>query len=122
LQETKKPLGFLSIRNSRGVNGFGQDRLTKKETAFRLSLWCARRDLNSRLPEHMELSKLLFALNARLVSNIPIFPSDIFTLILLRVPVRVKMVCLFSLAKQSHKIPSFPTSTFYHRTYSGFLK
>ena len=116
MQETKKPLGFLSIRNSRGVNGFGQDRLTKKETAFRLSLWCAKLDLNSRFPEHMELLKLLFAQNARFVSNIPIFPTDIVTLILLRVPVRVKMVCLFSLAKHSHKTPPFPTSTFYHRT------
>ena len=72
--------------------------------------------MNSRFPEYMELLKLLFAQNSRFVSNIPIFPSDIFTLILLRVPVRVKMVCLFSLAKHSHKTPPFPTSTFYHRT------
>ena len=122
MQETKKPLGFLSIRNSREGNGFGQDRLTKKETAFRLSLWCARRDLNSRIPDYMEFLKLLFTPNSGFVSNIPIFPTDIVALILLRVPVRVKMVCLFSPAKQSHKIPSFPTSTFYHRTYSGFLK
>ena len=90
----------------------------RKRISFRISVsfWCARRDLNSRFPEYMELLKLLFVQNARLASNIPIFPTDTFILILLRVLVRVKMVCLFSLAKQSHKIPPFPTSTFYHRT------
>ena len=91
LQQTKKPLGFLLIRNSRGFNGFGKDRLTKKETVFRLSLWCARRDLNSRNLEYMVFLKLLFTQNARFASNIPIFPTDIFILILLRVLVRVKI-------------------------------
>jgi hypothetical protein len=34
--------------------------------------------------------------NAHFVSNIPIFPTDIFTLILLRVLVRVKIRVIFS--------------------------
>ena len=45
----------------RGFSRFGKDRLTKKETAFQLSLWCARRDLNSTLSEYMVFLKLLFA-------------------------------------------------------------
>ena len=47
--------------------------------------------MNSRFVEYMEFLKLLFAQNARFVSNIPIFPTDIFALILLRVFVRVKI-------------------------------
>ena len=39
----------------------------------------------------MVFLKLLFTQNARFVSNIPIFPTDIFALILLRVFVRVKI-------------------------------
>ena len=87
----QKNLWFHFNRNHRGFNRFSQDVLTKKETAFRLSLWCARRDLNSSLVEYMVFLKLLFAQNTCFVSNIPIFSTDIFTLILLRVPVRVKI-------------------------------
>ena len=87
----KKPLGFRFNWNPRGFIGFGKDQLIKKETVFRLSLWCARRDLNSRFVEYMEFLKLLFTQNARFVSNIPIFPTGFFTLILLRVLVRVKI-------------------------------
>ena len=47
--------------------------------------------MNSRNLEYMVFLKLLFAQNARFVSNIPIFPTDIFALILLRVFVRVKI-------------------------------
>ena len=47
--------------------------------------------MNSRFVEYMEFLKLLFAQNARFVSNIPIFPTGFFTLILLRVLVRVKI-------------------------------
>jgi len=39
----------------------------------------------------MVFLKLLFAQNTHFVSNNPIFPTDIFTLILLRVLVRVKI-------------------------------
>jgi len=39
----------------------------------------------------MVFLKLLFAQNAHFVSNIPIFPTDVFTLILLRVLVRLKI-------------------------------
>ena len=58
---------------------------------FRCFSWCARRDLNSRFSEHMAFLKLLFTQNTHFISNIPIFPTDIFTLILLRVLVRVKI-------------------------------
>ena len=47
--------------------------------------------MNSRYVENMEFLKLLFAQNARFVSNIPIIPTEIFALILLRVFVRVKI-------------------------------
>ena len=43
---TKKPLDLQTRWKSRGFSRFGDDVLTKKETAFRLSLWWARRDLN----------------------------------------------------------------------------
>ena len=68
-------------------------KLKRKRISFRISVsfWCARRDLNSRNLEYMVFLKLLFAQNARFVSNIPIFPTDIFALILLRVFVRVKI-------------------------------
>ena len=42
----KIPLDLHSRWKSRGFTCSGQDVLTKKETAFRLSLWWARRDLN----------------------------------------------------------------------------
>ena len=86
---TKKPLGFRFCWKHRGFSRFGDDVLTKKETVFRLSLWCARRDLNSRFVEYMEFLKLLFAQKSYFASNIPIFPTDIFTLILVRVKIRV---------------------------------
>ena len=38
LQQTKKPLGFPINKNSRGFNGFGQDRLTKKDSLSTVSL------------------------------------------------------------------------------------
>ena len=41
MQKSKKPRWFRFNWNHRGFIGFGKDRLTKKETAFRLSLWCA---------------------------------------------------------------------------------
>ena len=91
LARNKKSPGVPFNWNHRGFNRFSQDVLTKKETAFRLSLWCARRDLNSSFVEYMVFLKLLFTQNARFVSNIPIFPTGIFTLILLRVFVRVKI-------------------------------
>ena len=47
--------------------------------------------MNSSSVEYMVFLKLLFAQNSRFISNIPIFPTDIFTLILLRVLVRVKI-------------------------------
>jgi len=53
--------------------------------------WCARRDLNSRLLEYMVFLELLITQISRFASNIPIFPTEFFTLILLRVPVRVKI-------------------------------
>ena len=46
LKGTKNPLGSRFCWESRGFSRFGDDGLAKKETAFRLSLWCARRDLN----------------------------------------------------------------------------
>ena len=46
LKETKNPLVSHSRWKTRGFSRFGKDRLAKKETVFRLSLWCARRDLN----------------------------------------------------------------------------
>ena len=45
-QDAKIPGLTAFIQKIRGFNGFSQYRLTKKETAFRLSLWWARRDLN----------------------------------------------------------------------------
>jgi len=69
--------------------------------------WCARRDLNSSLVEYMVFLKLLFAQNACFVSNIPIFPTMFFTLILLRVLVRVKIRVTFWLlikAPHGHKV------------------
>ena len=44
-RKSKTPLDLRFRWKSRGFIGFGKDRLTKKETVFRLSLWCARRDL-----------------------------------------------------------------------------
>ena len=41
----KKTPVFPFCWKHRGFTCPGQDRLTKKETVFRLSLWCARRDL-----------------------------------------------------------------------------
>jgi len=61
------------------------------------------KDLNSRFLEYMVFLKLSFTQNARFVSNIPIFPTDIFTIILLRVLVRVKNKGNFS---KSAKHPS----------------
>ena len=43
LQETKNPLCFRFYWKHRGFIRFSQYRLTKKETAFRLSLWWAKR-------------------------------------------------------------------------------
>ena len=54
--------------------------------------WCARRDLNSRNLEYMVFLKLLFAQKSYFASNIPIFPTDIFTLILLRVRVKIRVI------------------------------
>lgn len=51
--------------------------------------------MNSRFLEYMVFLKLLFAQNARFVSNISIFLTDIFTLILLWVLVRVKIRVTF---------------------------
>ena len=42
----KIPLIFLTNRKIRGYDRFGDHRLAKKETAMKLSLWWARRDLN----------------------------------------------------------------------------
>jgi hypothetical protein len=44
----------------------------------------------------MVFLKLLFAQNTSFVLNIPIFPTDVFALILLRVLVRVKIRVIFS--------------------------
>ena len=100
----KIPLGSQTRWFSRGFGQFGKDSLTKKETVFRLSLWCARRDLNSRFLEYMVFLKLLFTQNARFESNIPIFPTDIFTLILLRVLVRVKIRVCFAYNKIAFQV------------------
>ena len=47
--------------------------------------------MNSSFVEYMVFLKLLFTQNANFVSNNPIFPTGFFTLILLRVFVRVKI-------------------------------
>ena len=46
LTKNKKALFFRLYWKNRAFIDLGKVVLTKKETVFRLSLWCARRDLN----------------------------------------------------------------------------
>jgi hypothetical protein len=46
LQENKKPPWFPKSLETKGVMLFWRPSTAKKETAFRLSLWWTRRDLN----------------------------------------------------------------------------
>ena len=58
VRERKIPHDLQIPWKSWGFMAFGDDGLTKKETAFRLSLWCARRDLKASHGPHPAIHRL----------------------------------------------------------------